>query len=114
MKYVLCRPEGGLNDMFVQISRCYEYCINNGRTLLVDTVNNDSFKDNFSFYFESKCSLLILDYNQISDILNMLKYNLLIYCNSFRIYLIDFEVYHRERDLHQYFYFNFLIIKIQI
>lgn len=73
MKYVLCRPEGGLNDMFVQISRCYEYCINNGRTLLVDTVNNDSFKDNFSFYFESKSCLIKMDYNEISNILNVIK-----------------------------------------
>jgi hypothetical protein len=75
MKYVLCRPEGGLNDMFVQISKCYEYCIYNGRTLLLDTVNNYSFKDNFSFYFRSNCDFLKLDYNEIKDILNILKLN---------------------------------------
>ena len=75
MKYVLCRPEGGLNDMFVQISKCYDYCIKYDRTLLVDTVNNDGFKYNLSYYFESKSDLLKINYDEVLDILKVLKSN---------------------------------------
>ena len=73
MKYVLCIPEGGLNDMLCQISRCNNYCIDNGRTLLIDTNNNSTFKDDFSFYFKSKSDMLKLNYNEIIDILYVLK-----------------------------------------
>ena len=73
MKYVLCRPEGGLNDMFVQIAKCYEYCLRYGRTLLVDTNLNDSFKDDFSFYFKSESDILKINNYEIKDILYVLK-----------------------------------------
>jgi len=36
-KYVLCCPEGGLNDMLCRISICYRYCLATGRILLIDT-----------------------------------------------------------------------------
>jgi hypothetical protein len=61
--------------MFVQISKCYDYCIKYDRTLLVDTVNNDGFKYNLSYYFESKSDLLKIDYDEVLDILKVLKSN---------------------------------------
>jgi hypothetical protein len=73
MKYVLVRPEGGLNDMLVQTSRCYDYCLRYGRTLLVDTRYNDSFKDDFSFYFKSTSDILKTNDSEVRDILYMLR-----------------------------------------
>lgn len=50
-KYVLCRPEGGLNDMLCQIGKCFEYCIKHNRTLIIDTENTEAFAQKFSLYF---------------------------------------------------------------
>ncbi|PLX45771.1 MAG: hypothetical protein C0605_00470 [Hyphomicrobiales bacterium] len=49
-RYVLIRPMCGLNDMFNQIDRCYRYCKEYGRTLVIDT-QHCSFKDEFFEYF---------------------------------------------------------------
>lgn len=35
-KYVLCRPLGGLNDIFCQIEACWRYAEKSGRVLVVD------------------------------------------------------------------------------
>ena len=96
MKYVLCRPEGGLNDMFVQISKCYDYCIKYNRTLLVDTVNNDGFKYNLSYYFESKSDLLKIDYDEVLDILKVLQSS-----NSVSFPNINY-VYHQSHFSHHF------------
>lgn len=37
MKYVLCRPLGGLNDMLCQIERCCRYAEMTGRGVIVDS-----------------------------------------------------------------------------
>ena len=50
-KYVICYPEGGLNDMFCRIQHCFKYCKATNRTLIIDTFNSTSFKDDFSIYF---------------------------------------------------------------
>lgn len=49
--YVLCRPEGGLNDMLSQTGRCFDYCLRHGRTLVVDTENIETFAEPFARYF---------------------------------------------------------------
>jgi hypothetical protein len=54
-KYLLCRPEGGLNDIFRQISRCINYCLLHGRILVIDTESTETFASPFRDYF----SLLI-------------------------------------------------------
>jgi hypothetical protein len=51
MKYLLCRPAGGLNDTLVQIYHCYEYCKKHNRCLLVDTAHSSFFLNSFHKYF---------------------------------------------------------------
>ena len=99
MKYVLCVPRGGLNDMLVQISKCYDYCIKYNRTLLVNTVSTSEFRDSLSYYFESKSDLIKIDYYEILNILKGAKS-----CNSTcypNINYIDYQVYW-SNDLKKY------------
>jgi hypothetical protein len=35
-RYLLCRPQGGLNDTLVQLERCRRYAVRHGRALIVD------------------------------------------------------------------------------
>jgi len=49
-RYVLCRPEGGLNDMLCRIEECWQYAERFGRTLVIDT-SFGHFKDDFTRYF---------------------------------------------------------------
>jgi hypothetical protein len=49
-KIVFCRPRGGLNDMFVQMQKCYEYAMTYNRELYVDG-SRGGFLDNFNNYF---------------------------------------------------------------
>ena len=49
-RMVLCRPYCGLNDMLVQIEKCYRYCKKYRRKLYVDG-NIGGFLDDFKNYF---------------------------------------------------------------
>ncbi len=51
MRYVLCKPKGGLNDMLCQIRKCIDYCRVYDRFLYVDGVGS-GFVDDLSKYFE--------------------------------------------------------------
>lgn len=51
-KYLICRPEGGVNDIFCQIHKCLEYSKKNNRILVIDTESSDSFADEFGYYFK--------------------------------------------------------------
>lgn len=61
-RFLLCRPQGGLNDILCQIEKCCRYAEQFGRTVIVDTayINSYYFRDNFSSYFTSKQTRLIL------------------------------------------------------
>jgi len=61
-RFLLCRPQGGLNDILCQIEMCCQYAEVTARTVIVDTAykNSDYFKDKFSRYFASKQKRLIL------------------------------------------------------
>jgi hypothetical protein len=79
MKYLLCRPAGGINDALNQIYLCHQYCIKHKRCLLIDTVHNNhmfnsSFDEIFTFKNEEN---IIYNYDKIKD---------LILNNSFKIY----------------------------
>lgn len=50
-KYLLCRPEAGLNDMLCQISVCIDYCLRHDRVLVIDTGFTDVFASLFRNYF---------------------------------------------------------------
>ena len=67
-RFVLCRPQGGLNDMLNQIERCYSYAVACSRFLIVDTsyAHSESFRDRFSIYFHSRHRRMLLD-NPLSD-----------------------------------------------
>ncbi|MEO8304708.1 MAG: hypothetical protein ABI724_11360 [Betaproteobacteria bacterium] len=62
-RLLLCRPQGGFNDLLCQIELCCRYAERFGRTVIVDTDSHHSryFKDAFSRYFVSEQKLLILD-----------------------------------------------------
>ena len=74
-RYLLCRPQGGLNDMLVQIEKCCRYAELSGRTVIVDTNYEHSvyFKDNFSNYFKSKQRKLILNIDEHREELEDMK-----------------------------------------
>lgn len=61
-KYLLCRPQGGLNDMLTQIEWCCRYADMHGRIVIVDTAYAGSayFKDSFDRYFVPRQSRLWL------------------------------------------------------
>jgi hypothetical protein len=60
---LLCRPQGGLNDILCQIELCCRYADRFDRMVIVDTNYNksDYWFDTFSNYFSSKQMNLILD-----------------------------------------------------
>lgn len=62
-KYLLCRPEGGLNDILCQVHKCYSYAKRWNRALIIDTnyPGSVSFKEKFSTYFNTKETDIFLD-----------------------------------------------------
>lgn len=50
-KYLLCRPEGGLNDVLNQVAVCFQYCLKYDRVLVIDTINTKTFREPFTDYF---------------------------------------------------------------
>ncbi|HSI08673.1 MAG TPA: hypothetical protein VK985_08775 [Rariglobus sp.] len=50
-KYLLCRPESGINDMLCQIGLCVRYCLKFDRILVIDTANTIVFSEPFDRYF---------------------------------------------------------------
>lgn len=73
-RYLLCRPEGGLNDIFSQIELCARYSEQTNRTLIVDTdyKNSNHFREKFSNYFNSRQNKLFLDLESVDVDLNTL------------------------------------------
>jgi len=76
MKYVLCRPIGGLINSFMEIQKCYIYCLKYNRILLIDTLSKDHYENNncfnFSDFFEFYTNELtiIADASKIKEILS--------------------------------------------
>lgn len=66
-QFLICRPEGGLNDMLCQIEAAYSYAEATDRCLVVDTnyKNARAFKDKFSTYFSSLNSEMVLNLDEI-------------------------------------------------
>jgi hypothetical protein len=61
-KFVLCRPQGGLNDMLSEIGKCLAYARKHDRVVVVETDYFDltHFNDVLTHYFTSHDSRLIL------------------------------------------------------
>lgn len=51
MRLLVCRPEGGLNDMFCQIQKCVWYCKKFARSLVLDASGTRIFCDEWNHYF---------------------------------------------------------------
>lgn len=62
-RLLLCRPQGGLNDMLCQIEKCCAYGEAHDRTTIIDTNYDHSpfFRDTFANYFDSLQARVILD-----------------------------------------------------
>lgn len=58
MKYVLCKPRGGLNDTLCEIEKCWRYAEKTDRYLLIDTCNSGLY-DDFWNYFQTNSNKVI-------------------------------------------------------
>jgi hypothetical protein len=65
-RLLLCRPEGGLNDILSEIGKCVAYARKYNRLLIVDTNHSDTvnFKDAFSNYFSTSKPNIFLNSHQ--------------------------------------------------
>lgn len=60
-RFLLCRPQGGLNDILSNIDKARLYADKFNRTLIVDTnfVNSDNVLGDFSDYFRSTANIVL-------------------------------------------------------
>jgi hypothetical protein len=67
VRLLLCRPQGGLNDILCQIERACRYAERFARTVVVDTdyLHTEYVRDAFSRYFVSEQARLVLDPGEI-------------------------------------------------
>ena len=79
MKYIYLTAHGGFNDILCVIEHVINVCKKNNRTLLLDTINNYSYKINFSDYFNVVNVPIICDMNEIKKI--VLNKNVTIFPN---------------------------------
>ena len=68
-RVVLCRPQGGLNDVLCQIEMVCKYAERFNRTVIIDTNFHSTpfIKDRFSRYFFSRQKRLLLDSAEIES-----------------------------------------------
>lgn len=90
-KYVLCRPQGGLNDMLCQIEKCCQYAEQNNRTVIVDSnyFASSNFNDDLDKYFYSKQTKLFLsirNYSEVIEGMSVFPHNLMGKINSYDAY----------------------------
>jgi hypothetical protein len=93
MKYLLCRPRGGLNDTLVQIYDCYKYCEKYNRCLLIDTTYSSFMKSSFSDYFTFTNNIginIIYNTNEIYLLIN--NVNFTIYPHFLNDKLFDYKI----------------------
>lgn len=50
MRYLICFPQGGINDMWSRIQMCISYCLHQNRMLVLDTTKN-WFRHDWRTYF---------------------------------------------------------------
>lgn len=77
MKYILCRPLGGLNDVISQIELCCRYAERSGRAVLVETDSTASrgwgIDDSIDNYFISIQKRLIINKTNFPKNINEMK-----------------------------------------
>jgi len=74
-RWLLCRPQNGLNDMLCTIEAACRYAERFGRTVVVDTAFDGAshFRDRFSRYFVSRQADLLLDLEAVGGGLDDLE-----------------------------------------
>jgi hypothetical protein len=74
-RILLCRPQGGLNDILSEIGKCLSYARRFDRLVIVETdyVNLTHFNDRFETYFKSTDPRLILDAADFSALFDQLR-----------------------------------------
>ena len=62
-RVLICRPQGGLNDLLCQVERACAYAERHGRSVIVDTRHPSTtfFRDSFANYFVSREPWLSFD-----------------------------------------------------
>ncbi len=71
-RYLLCRPQGGLNDTLCQIGICWNYAFEFGRTLVIDT-RNSGLRAQFSDFFAPRRNSPRLIFNASDHVLETLN-----------------------------------------
>ena len=70
MKYVLCKPRGGLNDILCEVEKCWRYAEKHNRYLLIDSTDS-GLHDNFWKYFDTRLPAVIKampKYNELNNL----------------------------------------------
>lgn len=99
-KYLLCMPQGGLNDQLSVIKKCYIYCRLDNRTLLINTTKS-CYGVNLSDYIKfinTNDVEIICDLNIIKNIIN--SHNFTIYPNIDKSILWTMNVYWTNKGCH--------------
>lgn len=72
-KFLLCRPQGGLNDNLTQIAACINYCNLFKRSLIIDTNRSGGFAMPFSMFFSPFSIDVKTEFNPSKDLLKSLN-----------------------------------------
>lgn len=61
IRYLICRPRGGLNDTLCQIEKCWQYAERFHRELIIDTRDSGLMTNFFDFFVVKKSSVKVRD-----------------------------------------------------
>jgi hypothetical protein len=101
MKYLLCRPLGGINDMLMRIFHCYQYCKFNNRVLLIDTKYNSFFANSFDKYFTfNKTDEITVIYNS-DEIYKLISENdFSVYPHCLKNNLLNYTIEYKDNNMY--------------
>jgi len=68
MRYILCRPEGGLNDQLNQVAKCVNYGRKFGRLVMLDAVRC-GFGESYHHYLEPLSADIVNDSDTIQQLI---------------------------------------------
>jgi len=82
-KYLICRPDGGLNDMLCRIELCFRYALKYKRKLIIEH-NFGDFQDNIEKYF-------ILPKYMLNEPISDIQYPVSVYPPELKYDLYNYE-----------------------
>jgi hypothetical protein len=92
MKYLLCRPRGGLNDTLCQIEACWSYCEKYNRRLIIDTKRSGIFVDLSELFVNTSENEFIFNLpNELIEELNKLSCQIKVIEKKIDIYKCEYE-----------------------